>query len=82
MALAEECQDKFVVYPCKAELSAFTALPAINTALGPADSYFGVNGIKHTLNWNVSDLWNCDLYADYTVQDVTGNSKAKGDLDW
>jgi hypothetical protein len=82
MALTEECQEKFVVYPCKAVLSNFTAIPAINTALGPADVYFGVNGIQHTLNWDVSDLWNCDLYADYKVDTYSGESSATGDLDW
>jgi hypothetical protein len=84
MALTEECTDKTVVYPCAAVLDDFTALPAINTKLGPAATYDGPNGISHSLTWDVTDLWNCDLYANYSVEDASGDDKSSASktMDW
>lgn len=36
----------------------------------------------HTMNWSVSDLWNCNLCANYYVQDSVGASKAEGNMQW
>jgi hypothetical protein len=72
-----------VVYDCKAEISNFTAVPAVNTLLGDSAEYNGPNGILHNLNWDVSDLWNCDLYAKYMVFTAgTEETLAKKKLTW
>jgi len=84
MAMVEECTDVVVQYPCKAVLSKLSGVPAVNTELGPADTYNGVNGIIHTISWDLVDLWNCDLYAKYSVTDDAPEEPTfvEGELDW
>lgn len=45
-------------------------------------TYVGANGLNHALNWAVTDLWNCDLCADYSVVDSIGGSIASSTMTW
>ncbi len=83
MAMVEECTDVFVQYDCAAVLNSFSAAPGINTEKGDAKTYNGPDGIFHVFDWDVSDLWNCDLYAVYSVVDESGTEEpVSGRLDW
>jgi hypothetical protein len=59
MSITEECTAVDVSIPCTAAISGLTASNSVNTAMGPADTYYGPDGINHQMNWSVSDLWNC-----------------------
>jgi len=65
MAITDACTAVDVEVPCNAKVTSFTASNSVNTALGPADIYFGDDGINHQMNWAVTDLWNCNLCAFY-----------------
>lgn len=45
MAIDEACLDEYVAYPCDAVLSGFRATPTINLEKGPAEEYFGADGM-------------------------------------
>lgn len=85
MALVEECTEEKVIYPCGADLSDFSAVPAINfpTAETKPSEMEGIsNGIEHSLKWSVSDLYNCNLYAVYDVVDTNGGSTDSQEMTW
>lgn len=50
--------------------------------MGPAETYWGPDGMMHTLNWAVSDLWNCNLCVDYYVKSEQDGSGAAGTMTW
>lgn len=83
MSITDACADLPLAYdPCAAVVSDFTASPTINTAVGTAPQHDGPNGIIHSMNWSVSDLWNCNLCANYAVEARNGFDSAEGSMTW
>jgi hypothetical protein len=80
--MAESCTAIDVQKACDATITGFEAIPSVNTANGQAVTYVGANGLNHALNWAVTDLWNCDLCADYSVVDSIGGSIASSTMTW
>jgi hypothetical protein len=80
MAMVEECTSESMEIPCAADITKFTAT-AIITPLVTKD-LSEATGMTHSIAFSVSDLWNCDLYAKYSVQDTNGGSKAEATLKW
>lgn len=67
MAVAEACTQIDVLVPCAASVTSFTGHSAINYEMGEPSTYFGVDGLSHYMNWAVTDLWNCNLCANFHV---------------
>ena len=82
MAITDACSGVNVQKACAAEVTGFETSNSVNTALGAADTYNGPNGIIHHFNWAVSDLWNCDLCASYSVSSLNGESTASATMTW
>jgi len=82
MAITDGCAGVTVSEPCNAVVSDFDASNSINTALGAANEYNGPNGIIHHMNWSVSDLWNCNLCASYSVSSLNGKATNAGTMNW
>jgi hypothetical protein len=82
MSITDGCAGVNVEQPCAAVVSGFDASNSINTALGAADEYNGANGIIHHMNWSVSDLWNCNLCAQYGVASLNGKATNSGTMTW
>lgn len=89
MAMTDGCTSLEVTPECTAKVTSFSGIPAINSAKDQDDAtysqdgvYYGPDGMVHTLNWGVSDLWNCNKCATYTVQDSSGGAVASGTMDY
>lgn len=80
MAITDECWKIDVEKKCAGEVKITEVSNEINLALGAADQYVGENGIIHNLNWEVSDLWNCNYCAHYRLKSITGTSEAEGSM--
>jgi hypothetical protein len=76
LAMAESCTAIDVEKACDATISGFNGIPSINTSNGKAVTYSGPDGLNHAINWAVTDLWNCNLCAAYSVVDSNGGSVA------
>ena len=64
-----------------AAIKTFIANNDVNSALGAADEYVGENGIKHSIQFVIENLENCDVYGYYEVKDIVGNSTASVTMD-
>lgn len=71
MAMIEECTSESIEIPCAADITKFTAAASITPV---AKDESEATGMTHSIAFSVSDLWNCDLYAKYSVQDTNGGS--------
>lgn len=80
LAMADSCTSIDVAMPCDAVVSGFAGDASINTANGQTAQYVGAAGLNHGLNWSVSDLWNCNLCATYSVADAIGGSTATASM--
>jgi len=76
LAMADSCTSVSVEKNCAATVSNFNGIPSINTAGHPV-TYYGEDGLNHAINWAISDLWNCDLCAVYSVKDSIDGSQAE-----
>jgi len=94
MALDDGCIGFEVDGVCNAKVTGFTGSTRDNypTTSGAdptyiyqdcegLDHYYGPDGVTHTLNWAISELWNCNYCATATVSDSTGSSTASTTFD-
>jgi len=89
MALTDACTEIDVVPDCNAQVTKVQGIPSVNPDKDNNDStysvdghYFGPDGMLHTMNWAITDLWNCNKCATFSVQDITGNSQANSTMDF
>jgi hypothetical protein len=80
LAMVDTCTAIDVVMPCEAAVSGFSGDASINTQNGQLPTYVGPAGLNHALNWSVSDLWNCNLCASYSVADSMGGSTSSANM--
>jgi len=76
----DTCTDNVVHFPCNASITAFSAENSINTQLGPADEYYGEEGINHSLNFAFANLEYCQMNVYYEVYDYEMNLAAAGEI--
>jgi hypothetical protein len=70
MALTDACTAVDVVTDCQAVISNFSGFA--NKDPSKDDYFFGDNGMIHTMNWAITDLWNCNKCATLSVIDEAG----------
>lgn len=86
MALTDGCTAINVTPVCNAKVTSFVGDSKATPGTDPDyidenGRYYGPDGVTHTLNWGISELWNCNKCASFSVTDESGQSTVSSTMD-